>query len=68
MTICRRWAIGAGSRIQGAIVDKNCRIGSGAQVVNHDETVEGSIGEICAIRDGILVVEKNASLPEGWRA
>ncbi len=60
--------IGAGSRIQGAIVDKNCRIGSGAQVVNHDETVEGDVGEICAIRDGILVVEKNASLPDGWRA
>ena len=60
--------IGAGSRIQGAIVDKNARIGSGAQVVNHDQTVEGDIGEICAIRDGILVVEKNACLPEGWRA
>ncbi|NOZ40134.1 MAG: glucose-1-phosphate adenylyltransferase [Planctomycetes bacterium] len=60
--------IGAGSRIQGAIVDKNCRIGSGAQVVNHNETVEGNVGEICAIRDGILVVEKNASLPDGWRA
>lgn len=60
--------IGAGSRIQGAIVDKNCRIGAGSQVVNHDQTVEDSIGEICLIRDGILVVEKNASLPEGWRA
>jgi len=60
--------IGAGSRIQGAIVDKNCRIGSGAQVVNHDQTVEGNIGEICAIQDGILVVEKNASLPDGWQA
>jgi len=60
--------IGAGSRIQGAIVDKNCRIGSGAQVVNHNETVEGNVGEICAIRDGILVVEKNASLPDGWQA
>jgi len=60
--------IGAGSRIQGAIVDKNCRIGSGAQVVNHDQTVEGNIGEICAIRDGILVVEKNACLADGWRA
>ena len=60
--------IGAGSRIQGAIVDKNCRIGSGAQVVNHDQTVEGDVGKFCAIRDGILVVEKNASLPDGWQA
>ena len=60
--------IGADSTIQGAIIDKNCRIGTGAQVVNHDQTVEGSVGEICAIHDGILVVEKNASLPEGWQA
>lgn len=60
--------IGAGSRIQGAIVDKNCRIGVGAQVVNHDKTVEGSVGDLCAIHDGILVVEKNASLPDGWQA
>ncbi|MEM8947134.1 MAG: glucose-1-phosphate adenylyltransferase [Planctomycetota bacterium] len=60
--------IGAGSRIQGAIVDKNCRIGSGAQVVNHNQTVEGEVGDVCAIHDGILVVEKNASLPDGWQA
>ena len=58
--------IGSGSRIDGAIVDKNCRIGAGAQVVNHAETVECDLGENCVIRDGILVVEKNASLPEGW--
>jgi glucose-1-phosphate adenylyltransferase len=60
--------IGAGCRIQGAIVDKNCRIGSGAQVVNRDELVDGEIGQTCLIRDGILVVEKNASLPDGWQA
>jgi len=58
--------IGAGSRIEGAIVDKNCRIGAGAQVVNHAESVECDLGEHCVIRDGILVVEKNAGLPEGW--
>ena len=60
--------IAAGSRIQGAIVDKNCRIGSGAQVVNHNQTVEGEVGELCAIHDGILVVEKGATLPDGWQA
>jgi len=60
--------IGAGSRVQGAIVDKNCRIGVGAQVINHAQTVDGDVGETCVIRDGILVVEKNASLPDGWRA
>ncbi len=60
--------IGDGSRIQGAIIDKNCRIGTAAQVVNHDETQEGNIGDICAIRDGILVVQKDACLPDGWQA
>lgn len=60
--------IGAGSHIHGAIVDKNCRIGSDAQIVNHDRTVEDEVSEICAIRDGILVVEKNASLADGWKA
>jgi glucose-1-phosphate adenylyltransferase len=62
-----RIGIGAGSRIQGAIIDKNCRIGVGSQVVNRDETLEGEIGDICSIRDGILVVEKDAVLPEGWQ-
>jgi len=58
--------IGDGSIIDGAIVDKNCRIGTRAQVVNHDQTQEGEVGEICSIRDGILVVEKNAILPDNW--
>jgi ADP-glucose pyrophosphorylase len=49
-------------------VDKNCRIGAGCEVVNHDQKIDSDIGEICVIRDGILVVEKDASLPDGWRA
>ncbi len=60
--------IEAGCTIQGAIVDKNCRIGAGAQVVNFAHAQEGEIGETCVIRDGILVVEKNAILPDGWQA
>jgi len=60
--------IEAESRIEGAIVDKNCRIGAGAQVVNYAQAQDGAIGETCMIRDGILVVEKNTSLPDGWQA
>ncbi len=59
--------IGDGSVIEGAIIDKNCRIGRGAQIVNHENIAEGDINEVCAIRDGILVVEKDATLPAGWR-
>ncbi len=60
--------IGAGSTVERAIVDKNCRIGPGSQIVNRDHIEEGNLGEFCEIRDGILVVEKDASLPPGWHA
>jgi glucose-1-phosphate adenylyltransferase len=59
--------IGAGVLIDGAIVDKNCHIGSGAQIViSGDRQAEGPVGEDCVIRDGILVVPKNAVIPNGW--
>jgi glucose-1-phosphate adenylyltransferase len=60
--------IGDGAVIDGAIVDKNCRIGPGAKVVNHADVREGSAGPHCAIQDGILVVEKGAYLPANWEA
>lgn len=58
--------IGEGTRIEGAIIDKNCRIGRGVRIVNGrrldstEETPEGMI------RDGIVVVPKDATLPDGW--
>jgi glucose-1-phosphate adenylyltransferase len=60
--------IGAGSVIEGAIVDKNARIGPGARVINHAGVEDGSAGRHCEIRDGILVVERNAVLSAGWTA
>jgi glucose-1-phosphate adenylyltransferase len=60
--------IGAGTTVEGAIVDKNCRIGPGCQIVNRNHIEEGSLGEFCAIHDGILVVEKDARLPPCWHA
>ncbi len=59
--------VGPGTRIERAIVDKNCRIGHNVQIVNHqgvestDETPYG------LIRDGIVVVPKDATLPDGWK-
>ena len=58
--------IGPGSRIEGAIVDKNCHIGRNVQVVNSravDATGESEQGMIC---DGIPVIPKGATLPDGW--
>jgi len=58
--------IGEGSRIEGAIIDKNCRIGRNVSVVNArgvESTEETPYG---MIRDGIIVIPKGVTLPEGW--
>jgi len=58
--------VGEGSLIEGAIIDKNCRIGRNVQVANRDgvqtreETPEGGI------YDGVVVVPKDATLPDGY--
>jgi glucose-1-phosphate adenylyltransferase len=56
--------IGEGSLIQGAIVDKNARIGRNVRIVNKQGAQEGD-GPGWAIRDGIVVVTKNAVIPDG---
>jgi len=59
--------IGNGAIIDGAIVDKNCHIGSGAKVTPGDrQTSYGLVGPDCTVRDGILIVGKNGIVPEGW--
>ena len=58
--------VGDGSHIEGAIIDKNCRIGSRVRVVNSqglDATEETEFGMIC---DGIVVIPKGATLPHDW--
>jgi glucose-1-phosphate adenylyltransferase len=58
--------IGAHSVINQAILDKNVRIGSHVQVINKDRIQEADRGELgFTIRDGIIVIEKNATLPDG---
>jgi glucose-1-phosphate adenylyltransferase len=58
--------VGAGSHVEGAIVDKNCRIGRNVRVVNsrgEENSEETAFG---MIRDGIFVVPKGTTLPDGW--
>jgi len=58
--------VGAGTRIEDAIVDKNCHIGRDAEVVNRlgvESTEETACG---MVRDGIVVVPKGTTLPDGW--
>ena len=59
--------VGEGSHIEGAIIDKNGRIGRNVRVVNEqglDYTEETPNG---MIRDGIVVTAKGTTLPDGWR-
>ncbi|MEX1040553.1 MAG: glucose-1-phosphate adenylyltransferase [Pirellulaceae bacterium] len=58
--------IGSGTIIKGAIVDKNCHIGSNVKVVNEAGIENKSYPEGVTIVDGIPVIEKGAQLPDGW--
>ena len=58
--------IGPGTRIEGAIIDKNCHVGRNVNVVNTqgvESTEETDQGMIC---DGIPVIPKGTTLPDGW--
>ncbi len=57
--------IGRGSSIEGAIIDKNARIGEGVVIRPHDPDEEMIETEHYIIRDGIVVVPKNAVIPDG---
>jgi glucose-1-phosphate adenylyltransferase len=56
--------IGEGTVIRGAIIDKNARIGREVRLVNEANRQEGEGGG-WVIRDGIIVVPKNAVVPDG---
>jgi glucose-1-phosphate adenylyltransferase len=58
--------IGANSTIQRAIIDKNARIGRNVRIVNQEAVQEGNREELgFVIRSGIVVVIKNAIIPDG---
>lgn len=56
--------IGEGCEIRNAIIDKNARIGRGVHICN-EAGIEEADGDGWAIRDGIVVVAKNAVIPDG---
>ena len=53
--------------IEGAILDKNCRIGQNCRVVNVQGVERGEPADDCMVVDGIPVVLKGTTLPDGWR-
>jgi glucose-1-phosphate adenylyltransferase len=61
-----RIGIGENTIIRRAIIDKNTRIGSGVRLVNEQgiENMDGD-GNNYYIRDRIIIVPKNAIIPDG---
>lgn len=59
--------VGEGSIIEGAIIDKNCRIGKNVTIRLPDPSIENQdFGEKVVVRDGVIVVKKGAVIPDGW--
>ena len=58
--------IGNGAVIEKAIIDKNVRIGRQANVINERGLTELPESQHFTIRDGVIVVPKNAVLGDGW--
>jgi glucose-1-phosphate adenylyltransferase len=58
--------VGANCSIEGAIIDKNARIGTGVVITSKSES-ENFDGDGYYIRDGIVVVPKNSVIPDGTR-
>lgn len=58
--------IGANCRIKNAIIDKNARIGSGCKIGWDGIPPEGDYDRYF-VRDGIIIVPKNAVIPENTK-
>lgn len=59
--------IGDGTVIDGAIIDKNCRIGRNVRIVNDKREQHRDIDDHVMIRDGIACVAKEALIADEWR-
>ncbi len=58
--------VGVGTTVRRAILDKNVRIGRNVTIVNKDHVEEADRPELgFYIRNGIVVVEKNATIADG---
>lgn len=56
--------VGRACYIDGAVIDLNASIGDGTVIANQDGVTEGE-GSCYYIRDGIVVIPRNATVPEG---
>lgn len=56
--------VGEGSVVVRAILDKDCRIGRNVQIVNR-RRIQNEEGDCYVIRDGIVVIPNNETVPDG---
>ncbi|QEG18903.1 glucose-1-phosphate adenylyltransferase [Gimesia maris] len=59
--------IGDGAFIDGAIVDKNCRVGKNARIEPNGHSEQDFDHTEVLIRDGIIVVPRGTVLADGWK-
>jgi len=59
--------IGESSHVEGAIIDKNCRIGRNVRIANDRGVDTSEETPEAMIADGIVVIQKGATLPDGWK-
>ena len=58
--------VGQGTTVKRAILDKNTRIGDEVKIINKDRVEEADRPDQgFYIRNGIVVVVKNATIPDG---
>ena len=63
---CLPIGLGAGTTVRGAIIDKNARIGANCVITNAAGVTEAMREEAgWVIRDGVVVVIKDAVIPDG---
>ena len=55
--------IGSNTRIQNAIIDKNARIGNNC-IISPAGKEENCDGDLYYVRDGIVIIPKNAVIPD----
>ena len=58
--------IGDLSVIENAIIDKDCRIGRQVHILNRMGIVDGEEKPYGMIRDGVICIQKEAVIPDGW--
>ena len=61
-----RVGIGDGTIIEGAIIDKDCRIGKNVKIRPREDLSPNCDIKGVYVRDGIIVVPKGATVPDGW--